>query len=160
METTEKINISALSIGDWVQAVQLVGVDNKERLTPPMRVVSLGEGAGGWVNLMIDPEQGDPFEFEPHEIRGIPITPEILEKNGFRQSKRFSKDWQLTVYNDEVYINLGDRYTSCEHNRMVHNPEDVSEVDYSNSLEMPRKMFVHELQRFLQLANVDKDIEL
>lgn len=32
----EKINISALSIGDWVQAVQLVGVDNKERLTPPL----------------------------------------------------------------------------------------------------------------------------
>ena len=154
------MDIIDLSIGDWVCAEQLCGVGNEPRLTPPMKVVGLGDGAGGWVNLMIDPEQGDPFEFEPHEIRGIPITPEILEKNGFRQSKRFSKDWQLTVYNDEVYINLGDRYTTCEHNRMVHNPEDVSEVDYSNSLEMPRKMFVHELQRFLQLANVDKDIEL
>lgn len=153
----EKISVSDLSIGDWVCAEQLCGVHSEPRLTPPMRVVGLGES---WVNLEIDPEQGDPFEFEPHEIRGIPITTEVLEKNGFRQTKRFSEYWQLTVYNDEVYVNLGDRYTTCEHNRMVHNPEDVSEVDYSSSLEMPRKMFVHELQRFLQLAKVEKDIEL
>ena len=129
-----------LMIGDWVM---LYGRPRK-------------------VGIIYDHErvEVDCTEEDCSEIEPIPLTPEILEKNGFRQSKRFSKDWQLTVYNDEVYINLGDRYTSCEHNRMVHNPEDVSEVDYSNSLEMPRPMFVHELQRFMQLANVDKDIEL
>lgn len=63
------MDIRDLSIGDWVCAEQLCGVHNEPRLTPPMKVVGVGDGAGGWVNLMIDPEQGDPFEFEPHEIR-------------------------------------------------------------------------------------------
>lgn len=154
IETTEKINISALSIGDWVQARMTKWDYDDLDITPPMRVVKIEKDG---VVLSLGGIEHPAFV---DDLQPIPITPEILEKNGFRQSKRFSKDWQLTVYNDEVYINLGDRYTSCEHNRMVHNPEDVSEVDYSNSLEMPRPMFVHELQRFMQLANVDKDIEV
>ena len=73
------MDIRDLSIGDWVCAEQLCGVNNEPRLTPPMKVVGLGES---WVNLEIDTEQGDPFEFEPSEIRGVPITAEVLEKNG------------------------------------------------------------------------------
>lgn len=94
-------NIAELSIGDWVCAEQLCGVHNEPRLTPPMKVVGLGES---WVNLEIDPEQGDPFEFEPSEIRGVPITPEILEKNGWR--KISESDYIVKWYRYNISINF------------------------------------------------------
>lgn len=136
----EKINISALSIGDWVQAVQLVGVDNKERLTPPMRVVGLGES---WINLEIDPEQGDPFEYEPSEIRGIPITAEVLEMNGF---ERVEEDSDATLYGTP----------SCS----IFHPKGTLRY----RVETPQASVVcwniHELQHAMRLAKIEKEITL
>lgn len=37
------MRIEELSIGDWVCAEQFCGVHNESRLTPPMKVVGLGE---------------------------------------------------------------------------------------------------------------------
>lgn len=93
------MRIEELSIGDWVCAEQLCGVHNEPRLTPPMKVVGLGES---WVNLEIDPEQGDPFEFEPSEIRGVPITPEILEKNGWMRVGE--NDYRTVWYRNNIII--------------------------------------------------------
>ena len=54
-----KVKLEDLSIGNYVCAEITSGVSGNVQLTPPMRIVSLGEGAGGWVNLVIDQEQGD-----------------------------------------------------------------------------------------------------
>lgn len=48
------MRIEELSIGDWVCAEQLCGVHNEPRLTPPMKVVGLGES---WVNLEVAPNR-------------------------------------------------------------------------------------------------------
>ena len=135
----EKISVSDLSIGDWVCAEQLCGVHNEPRLTPPMKVVGLGES---WVNLEIDPEQGDPFEFEPSEIRGVPITLEILEKNG---------------------VALAEDYDECI---ALYTCPAFSVVKYGNSytFEVPqarvRVEHVHELQHAIRLARIKKEITL
>ena len=137
-----KVRISDLSIGDWVQA------ETNGRLTPPMRVVSLGEGAGGWVNLMIDPEQGDPFEYEPSEIRGIPIALEIIEKIGFMAMGK-EKKWQREAY----WSNNGDCYITftgnCWRVRSYLDLAVVCDV-----------MYVHELQHALRLMNSNQEINL
>ena len=59
-----------LAIGDWVCAAGTV-LNGEERLMPPMRVVAIGET---WVQLLIDPEAGDPDEYDIYEVRPIPLT--------------------------------------------------------------------------------------
>lgn len=60
-----------LSIGDWVCA-QITTLQGKERLTPPMRVVAIGET---WGQLLIDPESGDPDKYDIEDIRPILLKP-------------------------------------------------------------------------------------
>ena len=141
----EKISVSDLSVGDWVCAEQLCGVHSKPRLTPPMKVVGLGDGAGGWVNLMIDPEQGDPFEFEPSEIRGVPITAEVLEKSGFTHDKWSKKIWRYEDEESEVVYYI-------EGNKV-----EVTTDDCKINLVCTS---VAELQHALRLAKVGKEIVL
>lgn len=79
------------------------------------------------------------------DIEGIPITPEILEKNGF---ERDFEDGSL-IWVDE---------------------QDVTEVVWGGTiltihgenghLELDTCMYVHELQRALRLCKIDKTIEL
>lgn len=141
----EKISVSDLIVGDWVCAEQLCGVHSKPRLTPPMKVVGLGDGAGGWVNLMIDPEQGDPFEFEPSEIRGVPITAEVLEKSGFTHDKWSKKIWRYEDEESEVVYYI-------EGNKV-----EVTTDDCKINLVCT---IVAELQHALRLAKVGKEIVL
>lgn len=133
------MRIEELSIGDWVCAEQLCGVHNEPRLTPPMKVVGLGES---WVNLEIDSEQGDPFEFEPCEIRGVTITPEILEKNGVALVEDYDENGGLFTCPAFSAIKYGDSYTF--------------EVPHARV----RVEYVHQLQHAIRLAEIDKEIEL
>lgn len=142
MEKAEKISVSDLSVGDWVCAEQLCGVHSEPRLTPPMKVVGLGES---WVNLEIDPEQGDPFEFEPSEIRGVPITAEVLEKNGFTHDKWSKKIWRYEDEESEVVYFI--------ENGVLEITADDCKIN------MVCKS-VAELQHALRLAKVGKEIEV
>ena len=142
MEKAEKISVNDLSVGDLVCAEQLCGVHSEPRLTPPMKVVGLGES---WVNLEIDPEQGDPFEYEPSEIRGVPITAEVLEQNGFTHDKWSKEIWRYEDEESEVkyYIENG-----------------VLVITTGNcKINMVCKC-VAELQHALRLAKVEKEIVL
>ena len=151
----ENLRIDDLSVGDWVCAEQLCGVGNESRLTPPMRVVSLGSGAGGWVNLEIDPEQGDPFEYEPSEIRGVPITTEILEKNGWTNDGmyaflRIDEHRHLEYYFHEH--RLRKYYCGVDEWQNHAKVNDITFAVHCYS--------VHQLQHALRLARVDKEIKM
>lgn len=138
----KKISVSDLSIGDWVCAEQLCGVHSEPRLTPPMKVAGLGES---WVNLEINPEQGDPFEFEPSEIRGVPITAEVLEKSGFTHDKWSKRIWVYEDEESEVAY-----YIECS--RLEININDCKIYITCKG--------VAELQHALRLAKVRKEIVL
>lgn len=147
METMEKISVSDLSIGDWVCAEQLCGVYSEPRLTPPMKVVGLGES---WVNLEIDPEQGDPFEFEPSEIRGVPITAEVLEKNGLEYIDD-GNDAVIFLCCDMFWVSLcvGDTFWQVG----IHSEDRLDAV-------VCDVKYTHQLQHALRLAGVGKEIEV
>ncbi len=144
------MRIEELSIGDWVCAEQLCGVHNEPRLTPPMKVVGLGES---WVNLEIDPEQGDPFEFEPSEIRGVPITPEILEKNGFvKESEVGYERFEWRESGVAIILNC-----------LMHSDRRIFTLTTSNlgvNGWLLRTEHIHQLQCAIRLAGFDKEIEL
>lgn len=140
-----KISVSDLSVGDWVRAEQLCGVHSEPRLTPPMKVAGLGES---WVNLEIDPEQGDPFEFEPSEIRGVPITAEVLKKNGLEYIDD-GNDAVIFLCCDMFWARLciGDTFWQVG----IHSEDRLDAV-------VCNVKYIHELQHALRLAKVGKEM--
>ena len=135
-----------LSIGDWVCAKMTV-INGEERLTPPMQVVAIGET---WVQLRIDPESGDPDEYDIEDIRPIPLTVDILIANGCdwdhpKQLLRFfyadsNSAWaKVVIWNDSsLHFELRTKHGGIK---------NVFKT-------------VHELQHAMRLAGIKKEIKL
>ena len=127
-----------LMIGDWV----LYG-------EKPVRILQLSEGK------------------DYQEIHPIPLTPEILEKNGFRIAKadrmcpadryfwgvegtRDGAIVEITFYNPDVH---GVKVLTKIHTQSSHE----SGINSVHSCDIES---VHELQRALRLCKIDKTIKL
>lgn len=90
----------------------------------------------------------DIFVYTFDQIEPIPITPEILEKNGFTMSNcKGPKSWQLIS---------SEMYCSWKTNRL--------NIRYGAERPMQevhlKCYYVHELQHFLRMVGVEKEIEL
>jgi len=130
------MKLEELMIGDWVHCPQLV--DKVEEDDGNCQVKQLHVA-----NL-------DVYSFKElkyDEIEPIPITPEILEKNGFERfpsSKIISySDCDITLDydgNEHVWY-----FSACN------DDVDISIITIS---------YVHELQHALRLCKIDKDIKL
>ena len=80
-------------------------------------------------------------------LKPIPITSEILEKNGFWYETNVG--YVLEDYEYEII------YDSWEHElRVLKNREQILKIDFFD------KMSVHELQHALKLCGISKNIEL
>lgn len=127
-----KIKISELSVGDWVRydrgtdAVQIMGIyvrNNQECVV--MSDSYFPDGVIGFVE----------------RIKPIPLTHEILEKNGFEEN---CERW----YNSEARMEF-EQY-KCGWCRTINCGEySVYFIKY-----------VHQLQRALRLEGVEKEIEV
>ena len=151
------INIQDLSVGDWVCAVEKVGVHDEPRLTAPQKIVALGEG---WVQTRIAPEQGDPFEYTPDEIRGIPLSGEIFETIGVPFQCDFSrKRTAIQHYADWTSVIHLSAWLSENHCQI--NTEDLTLGNWTSiGRNNKQPVYVHEFQHMLRLAGIEKTIEL
>lgn len=137
-----EIKIRELSIGDWVRYdfpeigkmnIQVNSIDEEDN-----HIGAGGVGASAW---------SDVSEFEP-----IPLTPEILEKNGW--SRKNNYDWYL-FHDKDIRINIWfdkDRWD------IEVSPEDMR-VTYAD-ITGRGTLHTHQLQHALRLAGVRKEIEL
>ncbi len=137
-----EIKISDLSIGDWVRHtfyednLQIKRIDGEcERLLAEKGLMS--------VSCHLD-------HFEP-----IPLTPEILEKNGWLPPRKAIEldTWWWTNGVDkaiEAYEYEGEWYLTII---------EQKEIQYRNRVGIGLK-YVHQLQHALRLAGVEKNIEL
>lgn len=119
-----------LMIGDWVFAygkkTQIVWVGNIHKMAV----------------------RGFPSEFMDGEILPIPLTPEILEKNGFEVDEKNENmlKWRWSVIDDCISY---DKSTG------------MVRIFYPSGLVFVKILkFVHELQHALRLCNIDKEIVL
>ena len=77
-------------------------------------------------------------------ISPIPLTPEILEKNGFNiEITPYTPDWKRCILNPNFF--LEDRLKGFYH----FNGNNLAKIQY-----------VHELQHALKLCGIEKQIEL
>jgi hypothetical protein len=128
----EKINISDLSIGDWVK----ICVGGKPRYVKVEQIV--------WNSILdkwaVECNKGR-FRLTINAIHPIPLTPEILEKNGFEEN---CGRW----YNSEARMEF-EQYKDGWCRTINCGEYSVYFIKY-----------VHQLQNALRLAGVEKEIEV
>ena len=137
-----------LAIGDWVCAAGTV-LNGEERLMPPMRVVAIGET---WVQLLIDPEAGDPDEYDIYEVRPIPLTVDALLANGWEWVH--PKRLRAEVRDEEEQLVWAFEVTIFNDCRLC---DKVWISGYS--LRIPVE-YVNELQHAMRLSGIEKEFEL
>ena len=120
-----------LQYGDWVSAGGGL----------PMQITNVGED---YAYATWEDNEGDPWEFDDkdEQPQPIPLTPEILEKNGFIKvnSQRYDYGYPDT----DCYVKVNPKK-----NMINVNGRNANSNLYSHS-------FVHELQRALRLCGLDE----
>lgn len=132
METMEKISVSDLSVGDWVRVINQFNA----------QIYGYHCESG---SLSLKTRQGHLVYYRLEDINPIPLTPEILEKNGFTHDKWSKKIWR---YEDEesevVYYIEGSRL-------------EITTNDCKMNITCKG---IAEIQHALRLTKTDKQITL
>ena len=89
--------------------------------------------------------------FALNELTPIPLTPEILEQNGFIGDKNVCKTKMRDDSKDELW--------QCEYAWYLKNLRIKNRTNGSVA-RLYNIMFVHELQHALRLCGIDKEIEI
>ena len=132
------INIRDLSIGDWVE------IDGEPAKALCLRIVGglIFKGVSGQMYSCCDG-----MDFHP-----IPLTPEILEKNGFEEGLKNGEAYKIKLaFNQHLWLfKVGD---GCcwmfRHVLGLFEDFDIVKVEIK---------YVHQLQHALRVAGVEKEI--
>lgn len=136
-----KIEISELSIGDWVMNLYA----NK-----PSRVIGLRPMFQDTYEIIAVSDDTQYMLIEDKELHNyepIRLTPAILEKNGFVKNGEYN-EWNIGTWDTPDLIGV-----SLERPSII-----VKHLGTSIFLDQAK--YVHQLQRALRLAGVKKEIEV
>lgn len=159
-----KLQLSDLSVGDWVKASLDGNPENKQ----PMRVKGLGNTAGGYVYTDAVTELGCHAEFEPYEVEGVVLTQEILESNGFQKKSEFYTRYDAiqAALEIETPVDLVESWR-WEFDEVILYPEEhrrgwkLVTTGGTRPYDLVMIVFcVHELQRAMRLMGYEENIKL
>lgn len=129
--------IEQLSVGDWVAYKG-----------NPVNIWVLGVTPYGFAMEVLSHDQTRKFTIRLEDAEPIPLTPEILEKNGFRKNGEYN-EWNIGEWNERPFIGISlDRQSM----RVKHLGSDIFVEN--------KVVCVHQLQHALRLAGVEKEIEI
>ena len=143
------MNVRELMLGDFVTFKDCL----KDKEPTIIRIVQLNENGDSLVSIDGD-EALDEIAIDD-EVVGIPLTAEILEKNGFTdcETTNIDKEWGFSLWypgeknyisDSDLMINLGKRSFSVRYD---------SNVIYGLH-------YVHELRQAFRLLKIEKEIIL
>lgn len=146
----EKLNCKSLMIGDWVlhegepYQIRQLGIFGENRDGEDYPAVCIGKPKG--VGLIV----------EINEIEPIPLTSEILEKNGFIKVEHY---YPYPTYEYKVEsLKFVVRAAFPKGSKATKRTKPFTEVDaewcwYNNDCE-----FLHNLQQVMRLCRIKKEI--
>lgn len=146
-----------LMIGDWVNL-------KNGKVIMPCRITVIGHATQDrneiGTTVCVDLSKEFPTcIFDMDVITPIPLTPEILEKNGFKKNGIPNMDWCDDIYawsrqetpDERMFVSV---YMDDPANFFV---EVYCQYCHADGI---RVKYVHELQHLLKLCGIDKNIEL
>lgn len=129
-----------LMLGDWVR--YRIG---KDKVSMPMQVCLISESE---VYPTFEGNEADPLIMTEDELMPIPLSPNILEKNGFIQDML---NGHIFVFDSKpgevIYYECGPKYGLTIDNQFA-------------TIQDLKIKYVHELQHALRLCGIDKEIIL
>lgn len=128
-------------IGDWVYG--------SKRSQFPMQVVSVFKD--GDLHLDFEGNEVDVWECKADEVEPIPITAEILEKNGFRFEKCPFEMWICGHFTEGEIIEIG---LWADKGVFIRCHKGADTVRLINA------PYIHQFQQALRLCGIDKEIKL
>lgn len=139
---TSNLNTKDLMVGDWVKLSK--GNWSENRQVELIDIEMIAESV---------------YFAEP-----IPLTPEILEKNGFEKTQIHGEkqDDIFQCFNGEIIIEVGvyDPNFILIHYR-YETPDGINSGELSSIVKVDGgKFYLHELQHALRLCGISKEIEL
>lgn len=141
MEKTEKVRTEDISIGDWFQA-RMVKIDYEDLdITPPMRVAEISSD-----EAMLQLGSVKHYAFV-EDLQPIPITAEVLEKNGFKKNGEYD-EWNIGTWRTPYLLGVS-----------LERPAITIKWN-SSSVFIDQAKYIHQLQHALRLARVDKEIKM
>ena len=147
-----KISVSDLSIGDWVQARMVKWDYDDLDITPPMKIVKIEKDCVRLGFSLDDLE----FEVFVDDLQPIPITAEVLEKNGFVDN---GVGQHYLKCGNGVTVRVGRSPLFHDGCWLVATDKQVDETITTTCVLFNAKQ-LHELQRAMRLAKVGKEIVL
>ena len=90
----------------------------------------------------------------PPYLKPIPLTPEILEKNGFMEIKGTNTTFKIDIYGYLIKV------TFPKENEETNKRNPFLVIDSRPSYYSSECLYVHELQHVLRLLGIEKDIVL
>ena len=136
-----------LMVGDWVKLHYDINYKTGESLYTNVRITSINED--GTINVSM--HDGDGWDADL--IYPIPITKELLEKNGFERDELIESYNHYCGMDNRVSLNDDFYYINSRNTWYVH----VDSEDYS-TIARCELTYVHELQHILKLCKIDKEI--
>ena len=142
-----------LMTGDWVLIKRTPSCEYPYKICSINNYSILGEDYADWIEV----EAGEEINLE--DIKPIPLTAEILEKNGWK--KEFDKKPYMTFYHleDEKYWLM---WCISEHTLDIQRQNKTLLDQYNLCAErvVIACNYVHQLQHALRLCGIDKEIVL
>lgn len=138
-----------LMIGDWVYGCTDPYETDRDKKKYPVKVIRID--ADG--DTMTEGENPftEPYEDEWWNLEPIPLTPEILEKNGFVQNPRSKSRRSHQICTDSVYISWWRGRLNILFKPFIGHSANHVNVDGK---------YVHELQHALRICGIEKEIVL
>ena len=126
-----------LMVGDYV-TIQQEPINH-------LRVVAI---TNDYIEVADEDNHGGLEEYPPSALNGIPITPEILEENGFSQDPL---NGHIFIFHEKsgevIYYEYGPKYGLTIDNQLA----IIQDLKIKH---------VHEFQHALRLCGIEKEIEL
>ena len=152
---TNELKVTYLMVGDWVSC-QINGIEVKY-----VRIASLNKTTMNGIpsdfiefnKVTIDMMHGNYYQVDIASVHPIPLTPEILEKNGFAREENIKLYNHYTGIDNRVSLNDNFFYMNSRNMWNVH----VDSEDYC-TIATCELTYVHELQHILRLCKIDKAI--
>lgn len=138
----EKIKVEDLGVGDWVR-VRMCKCDYDDPDTLDAKVLSI---VGNSVGVGYD-KSGIVMSAFVDDLQPIPITAEVLEKNGFKKNGVYN-EWNIGTWRTPylLSVSLGRPAITIKWNGC--------------SVFIDQAKYVHQLQHALRLVGVGKEIVL